>query len=169
MSLKTFNQLAPDLASRALRNCCTSEAWIDRMRDERPFENAEVLLKSADAHWAGLTESDYLQAFEGHPKIGDVNSLREKYAATKALAGDEQSGVESASDNVLIALRDGNTAYEDKFGFIFIVCATGKSAAEMLALLEARLPNNREDELRNASAEQAKITALRLRKLISGQ
>ena len=113
-----------------------------------------------------MTEADYLQAFEGHPKIGDITSLKAKYANTKELASGEQSAVDEASDEVLERLAQGNDTYQEKFGFIFLVCATGKSAAEMLALLEMRLPNDRATELINAAEEQRKIFHIRLGKML---
>ena len=105
-------------------------------------------------------------AFEAHPKIGDIKSLKAKYASTEALASGEQAGARVAPEAVLQRLKDGNDAYLHKFGFIFIVCATGKSAEQMLELLEQRLPNSREQELRIAAEEQAKITHIRLDKLL---
>ncbi|WP_020406405.1 2-oxo-4-hydroxy-4-carboxy-5-ureidoimidazoline decarboxylase [Hahella ganghwensis] len=166
MSLDTLNQQSTEEAKHTFMQCCTSSAWVERMTATRPYQNADSLFEAADRHWAELGEPDYLEAFEGHPKIGDVNSLRAKYANTKALAGAEQSGVSAATEQTLQALAEGNTAYEEKFGFIFIVCATGKSAEEMLELLNQRLPNDRETELRNAAEEQRKITQIRLGKLV---
>lgn len=165
-SLSALNVLPIEDAKNAFSNCCTSQAWIDGMVAARPFISLEQCHEVALSIWAGLGEQDFLQAFEGHPKIGDVTSLREKYAHTKKLASGEQSSVDDASEEVIQQLSAGNTAYEDKNGFIFIVCATGKSAAEMLLLLNQRLPNEREVELVNAAAEQAKITAIRINKLI---
>lgn len=136
------------------------------MADARPFSTVEDMHQAALDIWADLTERDYLQAFEGHPKIGDVNSLRKKYASTKGLASNEQSGVNSADEQTLIDLANANDEYFEKNGFIFIVYATGKSAAQMLAILQARLPNDRATEIKNAAVEQSKITALRLNKLL---
>ncbi len=136
------------------------------MVSARPFSSDEHCTTQADAIWSELSEGDFLQAFEGHPKIGDVNSLKAKYADTKALAAGEQSSVDEADDSVIQALAEGNARYDQRYGFIFIVCATGKSATEMLALLEARLHNSREDELVNAAEEQRKIFQLRLKKLL---
>ena len=167
LSIESFNNLSAEEASTQLTQCCAAEAWVARMIAVRPFSSLDHVVTAAGEHWVGLSEGDYLQAFDAHPKIGDVNSLREKYADTKAMAGGEQSGVNSAGEDVIQRLSEGNTAYQDKFGFIFIVCATGKSAEEMLALLEARRPNSRDDELTNAAAEQAKITEIRLRKLLT--
>jgi 2-oxo-4-hydroxy-4-carboxy-5-ureidoimidazoline decarboxylase len=115
--------------------------------------------------WSALSREDWLEAFAHHPRIGDVDALRQRFPATHDLSTREQSGMSGAPEAVLAALADANRAYEEKFGYIFIVCATGKSADEMLALLEARLPNDEATELRIAAAEQAKITELRLERL----
>ena len=166
MTLAQLNQLSVSDATTAFMQCCTCETWVRAMVMSRPFTDEIALHQVADNHWQGLTEADYLQAFDGHPKIGDVNSLRAKYADTKALASGEQSSVNQASEQVLNDLAQGNSDYEAKFGFIFIVCATGKSAAEMLALLQARLPNDRAQELINAAQEQGKIFHFRLQKCL---
>ena len=166
MSLEELNNMDASAASHNFRACCTSQAWIARMVASRPYASAAVLIKAADENWLGLDERDYLEAFDGHPKIGDVSSLKAKYANTKELAAGEQALVEIASDETIQALSDGNNAYMEKFGFIFIVCATGKSAGEMLSLLESRLPNSREQELINAAEEQRKIFQIRLEKLL---
>ncbi|MEW6995755.1 2-oxo-4-hydroxy-4-carboxy-5-ureidoimidazoline decarboxylase [Colwelliaceae bacterium MEBiC 14330] len=167
MKLEALNQLSPEQAMATLMQCCTSSTWIEKVLLARPFADVNALKKAADNAWVGLNEQDYLEAFEGHPKIGDINSLRAKYANTKALAGDEQGLVKEADDEVLAMLSQGNSDYEAKFGFIFIVCATGKSAKEMSALLQARLPNNKAQELINAAEEQRKIFQLRIDKLLA--
>ena len=131
----------------------------------RPFENYKALKTAADHAWSGLMETDYIEAFAGHPKIGDLNSLRQKYSSTKELANGEQSAVNNAPEQILEDLSAANDEYEKKFGFIFIVCATGKSAAEMLALLQARLTNDKVTELINGAEEQCKILQIRLDKL----
>ncbi|WP_432695268.1 2-oxo-4-hydroxy-4-carboxy-5-ureidoimidazoline decarboxylase [Marinobacterium sp. YM272] len=169
MKLESFNQLAPAECENSLRQCCVATRWVERMCAARPFADVEALYQCADEIWSQLSMPDYLEAFEGHPKIGDVSSLKEKYASTKQLAAGEQSGAAVASDEVLQALADGNSEYEKRFGFIFIVCATGKTAAEMLALLQARLNNDLTDELAIAAGEQAKITRLRLEKMLAEQ
>lgn len=120
------------------------------------------MLAAAREEWFALSESDWLEAFSHHPKIGDRASLAARFPATHDLSAREQASVGSAHANVIDALAEGNEAYLERFGFIFIVCATGKSAEEMLQLLRDRLPNDRATELRNAAEEQAKITALRL-------
>jgi 2-oxo-4-hydroxy-4-carboxy-5-ureidoimidazoline decarboxylase len=146
--------------------CCVSERWVERMVESRPFADVEALYSAADSNWQNLDDADYLQAFEGHPMIGDVSTLRAKYANTKELASGEQSSVNQATEEVIQALSRDNKAYFDKNGFIFIVCATGKSAAEMLALLQARLPNDRATEIVNAAEEQRKITRIRIEKML---
>ena len=163
IELNTANE---EVAAHSFRQCCTSEAWIDRMVKGRPYHDEDSLRGAADQNWQGLAEQDYLQAFDGHPKIGDVSSLKAKYANTKQLAAGEQSSVNEASDEVITELAQGNSDYEEKFGFIFIVCATGKSAKEMSDLLQARLPNDRETELANAAEEQRKIFQIRLSKFL---
>ena len=165
-SLEELNALSTDEAVAAFGTCCTSESWMRGMAEARPFKDVESMQQVALDVWWKLGEADFLQAFEGHPKIGDVSSLRQKYANTKGLASNEQSGVNVATEEVLQALADGNNEYDEKNGFIFIVFATGKSAAEMLEILQARLPNDRETELKNAATEQSKITALRIEKLL---
>jgi 2-oxo-4-hydroxy-4-carboxy-5-ureidoimidazoline decarboxylase len=166
MDIQSLNTLPIDQANHLFLQCCTSEKWIEKMVTSRPFTNRSSLRETADHIWGNLTEKDYLQAFEGHPKIGDVGSLKAKYANTKALASGEQSGANSATDEVIAELANSNSAYEEKYGFIFIVCATGKSAKEMLALLQDRLNNDRQKELEIASEEQRKIFHLRLEKLL---
>ena len=166
MDVADFNRLPDDEAHAALALCCVSERWIRGMLAGRPFASREALLAHSDALWSSLGEGDYLEAFEGHPKIGDVASLREKYAASGSLAAHEQSGVAGADESLLMRLAAGNARYEARFGFIFIVCASGKSAGEMCELLEQRLENSRETELRLAAEEQRKILTLRLEKML---
>mgnify|MGYP000701449822 CR=1 FL=1 len=166
MTLEELNALSEDKATHAFMQCCTSSTWVARLVAARPFSDEAALREAANEAWKGLAESDYLEAFEGHPKIGDVNSLRAKYANTKELASGEQSSVNEATEEVLQTLAKGNDDYETKFGFIFIVCATGKSAKEMSDLLQARLPNDRAQELINAAEEQRKIFHIRIDKAL---
>ncbi|MFW5825015.1 MAG: 2-oxo-4-hydroxy-4-carboxy-5-ureidoimidazoline decarboxylase [Marinobacter sp.] len=166
MTLEELNALPTDQAEVVFRDCCAAGPWVRGMVNGRPFSDRGALLEHSRHLWPRLTEADWLQAFEAHPQIGDIDSLREKYASTRALASGEQSGARQAPEEVLQKLKAGNDAYLEKFGFIFIVCATGKSAREMLTLLEARLRNGRDMELKNAAREQARITELRLEKLL---
>jgi 2-oxo-4-hydroxy-4-carboxy-5-ureidoimidazoline decarboxylase len=167
MTLDDLNNQTVAQAQHTFLQCCTSSVWVERMAEARPFKDEETLKKSANMIWQSLEETDFLEAFEGHPKIGDVNSLRAKYANTKELAGNEQGLVKQASENVLELLAQGNSDYEQKFGFIFIVCATGKSAQEMSDLLQARLPNTKDQEFVNAAEEQRKIFQIRLDKALA--
>jgi len=132
------------------------------MLARRPFGSRDALLTAAREEWWALSPDDWLEAFSHHPRIGDRAELAARFPATHHLSAREQSAVAHATEDVLTALADANQAYVDRFGFIFIVCATGKTANEMLELLRERLPNDRETELRIAAEEQAKITALRL-------
>ena len=160
--LRELNE-APEAAVRAiLFRACGSSRWVDRMMARRPFANDARLLFAARNEWFGLTEADWLEAFSHHPQIGDRAALEARFPKTHDLSSKEQAGIGAAHEEVLTALAAGNAAYLEKFGFIFIVCATGKSAAEMLALLRERLPHDRATELRTAAEEQARITALRL-------
>ncbi len=162
-------RLNGDDARALLANCCAAAAWVDGMLAARPFADDDAALLAAAEAALPLGEADWLEAFAAHPRIGDVESLRAKYAATKQLAAGEQAGVAGADEATLAELAEFNRAYHEKFGFIFIVFATGKSAAEMLAILKSRLGNARDQEIRNAAVEQMKITRLRLTKLASGR
>ena len=164
MNINDLNNQSIEQAQHTFMQCCTSPTWVERMVSARPYSSVDALKESANSHWKNLTNEDFLAAFEGHPKIGDVSSLRAKYANTKELAGNEQGLVKQASDDVLEVLAQGNTDYEQKFGFIFIVCATGKSAQQMSDLLQARLPNSKEQEFINAAEEQRKIFQIRIDK-----
>ena len=131
----------------------------------RPFGGIPQLLDAADETWRSLSPGDWQEAFSHHPKIGEHNLQQARFAATRHLSAAEQAGVAGATSSVLEELAEGNRQYEDRFGYVFIVCATGRSADEMLALLRARLSNDAATEIRVAADEQAKITAIRLRAL----
>ena len=132
-----------------------------------PADNMESMLEEAEEIWYECSEDDWKEAFAHHPKIGNVESLTKKFASTAEWASGEQSGVDAGSKETIEALAEGNRLYEEKFAYIFIVCATGKSAAEMLELLQGRLQNKPGVEIKIAAAEQNKITKLRLEKLLS--
>lgn len=167
MTLDQFNALSTDEVMKDLLRCCGSRRWAEQMAARRPFAGRAQLLAAADEVWRGADRADLMEAFSHHPKIGDMDGLRKKFAATADWASGEQSGVAHAGEDVLRGLADGNAAYEQKFGYLFIVCATGKTAPEMLALLRARLPNEPARELAVAGEEQRKITRLRLEKLLA--
>lgn len=162
-----LNQLSPAELREALTRCCGSSHWVTQMVERHPFASAEDLFRAAERAADQLTQEDWLEAFKHHPQIGDVSALREKFAATADWASQEQAGSASASEATLQALAEGNQKYVKQFGYIFIVCATGKDADEMLALLQNRLHNDPDTELGIAAAEQRKITRLRLEKLLA--
>ena len=165
MTIAEFDHFSTEKKRDLLFKCCGSQAWVDKMLTVFPVEDLVELLEAAEEKWYQSNEEDWRKAFEHHPKIGDVNSLREKFTSTKKWAADEQSGVNNSSEKIIEQLATGNNEYEDKFGFIFIVCATGRSAEEMLTSLKARINNSGEEEIKAASSEQLKITKLRLEKL----
>jgi allantoinase len=165
--LDRLNALGAAEAIAELLRCCGSRRWAERMADLRPFPSEEGLFQAADAVWNGLDDPDRIEAFEAHPRIGDLDALRAKFASTASWAAHEQAGVSDADDSILRALAEANQDYEARFGHLFIVCATGKSAVEMLELLRDRLGNDPEAERAVASGEQAKIARIRLRKLVS--
>jgi 2-oxo-4-hydroxy-4-carboxy-5-ureidoimidazoline decarboxylase len=168
MTLDELNNLPPAARAEELRKCCGSSAWVAGMNDAFPVADEETLMDQANTVWNQLSEADWKEAFTHHPKIGgNVAALRAKFASTSTWAEGEQAGVRDTSEAVLQALSDGNEAYERKFGYIFIVFATGKTAEQMLALLEARLFNQPEHEIQLAAAEQNKITRIRLEKLLA--
>jgi len=168
MTLNEFNKLSKQEAIFELEKCCVSKCWIQHMIENMPFDSAdELILKGAALWYEQCRELDWQAAFEGHPKIGDITSLKEKYSATKNWASNEQSNIAEADEKIVKALAKANEDYLNKFGYIFIVSASGKSAKAMLSIISARLNNTKEDELHVAMGEQHKITVIRLTKLIS--
>jgi 2-oxo-4-hydroxy-4-carboxy-5-ureidoimidazoline decarboxylase len=153
-------------ARAALSRCCGASRFVDRMLASRPFRDDAALHEAMLRVWATMDRADILEAFDHHPRIGaDLAALRQKFSRTADLSLREQAGAMDAGEAELARLRDGNLAYEARFGHIFIVCATGKTAAQMADLLDARLGNDPDTELCLAAAEQAKITRLRLESL----
>ncbi len=167
MTLHELNILPKEQLTQELFKCCGSHAWVQKMLQFFPADDMVELINDAEDQWYECSEADWLEAFTHHPKIGDMESLKKKFATTAGWASGEQEGVINASPEVLEALQKGNEAYEKKFGFIFIVCATGKSANEMQELLTQRLGNTKEKEIQVAMDEQNKITQIRLQKLLS--
>ncbi len=153
MLLSDFNQYLTAAAGALLLDCCFSKRWVALMLRARPFADKQSMLAKATAIWRDLAAEDYLEAFRGHPRIGDK---------AKGRAASEQAQVATADAAVLQALAAGNEAYEQRFGFIFIICARGKPPAEILAALQQRLSNDRATEIQLAAAEQEQITAQRL-------
>ncbi|MDD9811121.1 MAG: 2-oxo-4-hydroxy-4-carboxy-5-ureidoimidazoline decarboxylase [Gammaproteobacteria bacterium] len=177
VALARFNRLPPAAAAERLRRCCANAEWATRMAAGRPYDSLAQLLDAADRHWRALPAEAWLQAFGAHPEIGDMKTAGNSAAAAAAGDGDgdsvgdsrqEQSGVANASAQTRAALAHLNRDYRQRFGFIFIICASGLSADAMLVQLRVRLKNSRAQELANAAEEQRKITRLRLRKLFDG-
>ena len=166
MTLDELNLLSRTEAAIAFSRCCGSSQWPKAMALRRPFYDEAELFNVADSAWKRLSPDDWLEAFSHHPKIGDVHTLREKFASTASWAEGEQAGARVASEATFQELAAGNVKYEKKFGYIFIVCAKGKNADEMAKLLNQRLKNDPATELSIAAEEQRKITKLRLEKLL---
>lgn len=156
VAVEQWNALPRVEAIARLLTCCGSTEWAQRMEKTRPFQDLPALLAAADRVWRSLPETDRQEAFRAHPRIGERASGQ---------AGEEQSGTRNAAEATREALARANREYEEKFGRVFLVCATGKSAEEMLALCRARLHNDAGTEMRVAAEEQRKITRLRLEKL----
>lgn len=162
-----FNELSKEEAVKAFYLCCSSTVWANNMASCLPFKSDEDLIAQADRLWNACKLADFMEAFSHHPRIGgDIESLRKKYQSTAEWASQEQGGVAGASEQVLQELNQGNIDYEKKFGFVFLICATGKSATEMLEALKKRLTNTKDQEILNAKIEQGKITHIRLKKLL---
>ena len=151
-----------ELDDQALNKICTSQKWVSLVKAQMPFSSPSELKNAAEEAFAELKEQDWLEAFAGHPMIGDISTLQKKYAQGKSLSEKEQGGVKSASNETLQQLLSLNKEYAEKFGFIFIVCATNKSADEMLSMLKARINRTREQELQQAAIEQQKISQIRM-------
>ena len=166
MTLGDLNRLDPSVRAEAMAKCCGATAWVQAMTLAFPFDTVESLYSSASAVWRSLDEAAWYEAFSHHTKIGDTKALAAKFASTAEWATGEQAAVGQATSEVIERLAKGNRLYEERFGYIFIVCATGKTAEEMVALLEARLLNPYEKEIFIAMGEQEKITRIRLEKLL---
>ncbi|MEP7374476.1 MAG: 2-oxo-4-hydroxy-4-carboxy-5-ureidoimidazoline decarboxylase [Chitinophagaceae bacterium] len=166
MTLHDLNTLPRQQLIVELTKCCGSSVWVNKMLPFFPADDLVELLEDAEEQWFKCNEEDWKEAFAHHPKIGDIDFLKKKFASTALWASGEQSGISKASQKTIEALAEGNKKYEGKFGYIFIVCATGKSAEEMLEILESRLSNDPKEEIEIAADEQNKITKLRLEKLL---
>jgi OHCU decarboxylase len=165
-NLEALNNAPPAEAESVFLSCCGSRRWGEKMVGARPFTDFSSLLQYAEQIWHNLEAEDWLEAFAAHPKIGAKKAVSHQTAQSAAWSKGEQSGTQNADVSVLDALTEANRLYEQKFGFIFIVCATGKSAEEMLEICRRRLNNEPEKEIRVAADEQRKITEIRLKKLL---
>ena len=160
-----FDALPHYDAAPLLESCCGSHAWVQAMLERRPFRSLVRILDEADEIWWSLAPDDWREAFDHHPRIGEQSAATPQPDVARAWSADEQRGAAASSDATRQALSEGNRDYERRFGHIYLVCATGKSAEEMLALLRVRLGNDPVTELHVAAMEQAKITRLRLEKM----
>jgi OHCU decarboxylase len=160
-----LNSLPDDQALNELKSCCGSNRWAAGVASSRPFATFAQLIDTAQQVWWQLEPADWLEAFRSHPKIGQKKAETSPSAQSQQWSRTEQSGMQQAPAETAAALALLNDAYQTRFGYIFIVCATGKSSEEMLAILRERIENEPDDELKIAAAEQAKITELRLNKL----
>ncbi|MGH7131764.1 MAG: 2-oxo-4-hydroxy-4-carboxy-5-ureidoimidazoline decarboxylase [Phycisphaerales bacterium] len=165
--LGRLNRITRDEAAAVLQTVCGSRRWLDRMLARRAFAGETELFNAAESEWFGLAREDWIEAFSHHPRIGERDLAQAKFAPTEQQSSREQSGMAGASDAERAEFAAKNAEYERKFGHVFLICATGKSAAEMLASLRSRLGNDAETELRNAAAEQAKIMRLRLERWLA--
>jgi len=165
-SLERFNRLPRQRALRALLDCCGSREWAQQMAARRPFAGEVDFFETAYKTWAALSREDWLEAFLHHPPIGETKAKAKQSAAASRWSAKEQSTAQKADPEVLQALAAQNLAYADKFGYVFLICATGKTSEEILNALRQRLQNDPETELRVAAEEQRKITRLRLEKLL---
>jgi 2-oxo-4-hydroxy-4-carboxy-5-ureidoimidazoline decarboxylase len=165
--VRRISDLPDDEAAAELRACCASARWVERMLSQRPFKDENEVFESAERIWWDLAPDDWHEAFRAHPRIGEQPGHRGTGAPGHGTQGDawsrgEQAGVAEAGDDVKTKLAQVNRDYDAKFGWTYLVCASGKSAEEMLAIAEARMHNDPDTELKAAAAEQAKITRLRL-------
>lgn len=165
--LAQLNAAPRDEAVRELMRCCGSSAWAERLADARPFATEAELGAAAERSMDALADADWREAFSHHPRIGERKLDRAAATATQAWSSAEQSGTAGAEQRVLDALVEGNRRYEEKFGHVFLICATGKPAREMLDALNARLGNDPDAELRIAAGQQRLITRLRIAKMLS--
>lgn len=161
MNLEQLNALTPSEAESVLGSCCGSSRWVSAMMARRPFASHDMLHAAADESWDACREHDWREAFSHHPRIGDP--------AADGMASAEQGGAQGASSDVQAELAVLNRLYEERFGHIYIVCATGKSAEEMRDIARHRIDNDPQTELLNAAEEQRKIMHLRLEKIFGDQ
>jgi 2-oxo-4-hydroxy-4-carboxy-5-ureidoimidazoline decarboxylase len=164
--LALWNTLDAEMASREVLPCCGSRAWAKAVAALRPISDPGQMLAASDRVWAGLPEKDWQEAFDSHPRIGQQHARRATAESLAWSAQEQQAAVSAGAgeDATKLALAEGNRQYEDRFGRIFIVCASGRSAAEILSILNARMQNTAATEWFEAAEQQRQITQLRLRR-----
>jgi 2-oxo-4-hydroxy-4-carboxy-5-ureidoimidazoline decarboxylase len=163
-----WNRLPKEEAASEILPCCGSKTWAARLASKRPIRDAASLIETSDSIWQSLGESDWLEAFQSHPRIGESRAEKTVAAQSSAWSEQEQQKAVAADAAVKTALKWGNREYEQKFGRIFIICAMGKSASEILEILRRRLHNDEAAELQQAAEEQRQIMHIRLKKWIAG-
>jgi allantoicase len=166
--VRALNGMDEDAVAAALSACCGSDAWVERMAAARPYVDTDDCFTKADTTWRRLDRAAWLEAFARHPRIGDRPAESERSPASHRWSAEEQAQAREAAPETLRALAEGNRAYEDRFGYVFLVRAAGRTAEEMLSLLRERLRNSPDTELPIAVSEQEAITRLRLEKLLLG-
>jgi len=166
-ALRRWNRHTPREALQEVLPCCGSRTWAAELVKRRPLADRATLLAASDEIWQNLTASDWLEAFRSHPRIGESRPSQTASAQSAAWSSQEQQKVADANDAVKIALADANRVYEDRFGYIFIVCASGKSGPEILEILQRRLHNDKNAELHEAAEQQRQITQIRLNRWLS--
>jgi OHCU decarboxylase len=164
-TVRELDALPAAEAADLLRSCCGAARWVEEMLGRRPFRTLPALLDAADEVWRGLPPAQWLEAFSHHPRIGETRSAAAQSDRARGWSSGEQSGMAAADASVRVRLAEANVAYDARFGYICIICATGRSAEELLAITRARLSNAPDVELRIAAEEQRRITRLRLEKL----
>ncbi len=164
--ISELNEMSEQRASDLLAQCCGASRWVAGMVARRPFGSRGDAFVAADESWQSLRESDWLEAFAHHPRIGERTAAVAQGARGAAWSLGEQSEVSRAREDVRGQLDRVNQEYEAHFGYIYIVCATGKTAKEMLAIARARMANDPAVEIRVAAEEQRKILQLRLDRLL---
>ena len=165
--LVRWNGLSAQDAIQEILACCGSEAWAHQLAARRPIPDESSLVAASDEIWSRLRAEDWLEALFRHPRIGERKAPEGAPSTSAIWSAQEQQSVAAAGESIQAALVQGNLEYEQRFGRVFIVCATGKSAAEMLEILSSRLRNDDATELQKAAEEQRKITNIRLRKWLS--
>jgi 2-oxo-4-hydroxy-4-carboxy-5-ureidoimidazoline decarboxylase len=165
--LARWNALPPREAAAEILSCCGSLAWAANLTAGRPFVEEQNLFAAADESWQNLPEADWLEAFRSHPRIGEQHAQKKTTAVSTAWSRSEQGQMKEADAAILLRMREGHRKYEERFGRIFIVCASGKQPAELLHFLESRLTNDPEQELLESAAQQQQIMQLRLRKWLA--
>jgi 2-oxo-4-hydroxy-4-carboxy-5-ureidoimidazoline decarboxylase len=166
--LERWNLLDAEAAAREVLPCCGSRAWAHAVAAARPVSDEAAMLQVSGAAWRSLPAADWQEAFDSHPRIGERKAQAASEASLRQSA-EEQAKAMAADDAAKQALRDGNRRYEERFGRIFIVCASGKTAGEMLEILEQRMRNDAATELQEAAEQQRQITEIRLRRWMKGE